>query len=239
MTMTLLQVVQEFCDREGLSSPSIVMASPDDTIRQIRAILNEVVTAVTGKGNAWDKLKKEATFVTTAVELQGTMDTLAPYGFKRLILGSAFNRTMRVQLFGPRGSADWQANEALPNPGPYNTYRIWQGNFYLQPAPTAGQTIAFEYASDWAIQADDGTWKKRFTADDDVFALNEDLLLMGLSWKWRRKKGFAYAQEFDDFENFVAQELGNEPSKSAIDMAGCDTGRKPGVIIPPGNWPIA
>jgi hypothetical protein len=239
MPMTLLEVVQEFTDRQGLTSPGSVMSSSDDTIRQIRALLNEVISHIIAKGNAWDKLKKEATFATTAVELQGAMTTIAPFGFKRLILGSAFNRTERVQLYGPRGSRDWQANEALPNPGPYNTYRIWQGNFYLQPAPTAGQTIAFEYASDYAILDVDGvTWKRRFDADTDVFALDEDMLFFGLNWVWNRRKGLSYSQEFDDFENLVASKLSDEPSKAAIDMSDSCPHTGPGVIVPAGSWPL-
>jgi hypothetical protein len=240
MTMTLLQTIQEFCDRRSLSRPSIVMASTDDTIRQLRSLANEVITDITNRGESWARLQKQATFTSVAAELQGQIATIAPYGFKYLILESIYDRTERRPLFGPRQAPRWQESEALPVTGPLYTYRIWQGGLYVQPALPAGHEIAFEYASDMAILAVDGvTWKKRFSADTDSFMLDEDLLLLGLNWKWRREQGLSYSQEKLDYEVLLAQAIGNEPTKGPINLAGGTADVKPGIFVPSGNWPVS
>lgn len=237
MADTLLTIIQEFTDRRGLDRPGAVMSSQDDTIRQLRTLVNEVVADICGRGGAWSKLKKEATFLTLAAELQGTIAAIAPWGFRRLIANSAFNRTTRTALFGPRGSAEWQQSEALPATGPFYSYRIWQGNFYLQPAPPANHTIAFEYESDFAISDAPGTtFKKRFSADTDLFLLNSDMLFLGLNAKFRREKGLSYAQEQSDYEYLLTQELGNDPQKGEVNMAGGTSNLRPGFIVPAGNW---
>lgn len=244
MSMTLLQVVSEFCDRQGLDNPTIVIGTVDDTIRQIRGLANEILTDITSRGASWQKLQKQALFTSVAAENQGLIDTIAPYGFKYIILQSLFDRTDRRPLWGPRTAQRWQESEALPYTGPEYTYRVWQGNFYLQPAPPAGHSCAFEYASDFAIQGptsvSDPTiiWKKRFTADTDVFALNDDLLLMGLRWKWKAVQSLRYAQEKQDYEALVAQEIGNEPNKGELNMAGGNGDLKPGIWVPSGNWNV-
>lgn len=237
MADSLLTIIQEFTDRRSLDRPGAVMSSQDDTIRQLRSLINEVIADICGRGGAWSKLKKEATFLTLAAELQGTVLSMAPWGFRRLILDSAFNRTTRTALFGPRTSPGWQQNEALPTTGPFYSYRIWKDSFYLQPAPPANQTIAFEYESDFAISDAAGTtFKKRFTVDTDLFLLNSDMLFLGLNAKFRREKGLSYAQEQSDYEYLLTQELGNDPEKGEINMAGGMSGMRPGFIVPSGNW---
>lgn len=240
MTMTLLETVQEFCDRTSLERPTLVVASSDDQVRQIKALANEVITDITKRGESWPLLQKQALFNTVAAEQQGLMTTVAPYGYQYVIEDSLYDRTERRPLFGPRNAPRWQESEALPQTGPFYSYRIWQGYFYLQPTPPAGHQIAFEYASDFAIKAVDGvTWKKRFTADSDSFALDEDLLLLGLRWKWKKEKGLSFATEKLDYESVLAQAMGNDGAKGELHLDGRGDGDiRPGIFVPAGNWNV-
>jgi len=240
MTMTLLAVVQEFCDRTGVPRPNVVTGSSDSQTLQIKGLANEVLTDITNRGSSWPMLQKQATFTSVAAELQGAMTTIAPYGYKYPIEGSLYDRTERRPLYGPRNAPRWQESEALPVTGPFYSYRIWQGNFFMQPTPPAGHEIAFEYASDFSILASDGTtWKKRFTADSDTFALDEDLLLLGLRWKWKKEKGLAFATEKLDYESTLAQAIGNDGTQAVLSMDGSGGGDiRPGIFVPLGNWPV-
>lgn len=246
MTMSLLATLQEFCDRNGLDRPTIVIANPDDTVRQLKALANEVITDITNRGHSWAKLQKQGTFVTVAAELQTTILLAAPYGFKYLIPDSIWDRTQRRPLFGPRNAPQWQQSEAINITGPLYSFRFWQGNVYMQPAPAAGHTIAFEYASDFSIQgptsASDSTiiWKKRFDNDADVFALDEDLILYGLEWKWRRRQGLSYAQEKQDYEAMLTQAIGTSEQKGEVNMAGSSNNTiTPGIWVSSGSWPVS
>lgn len=239
MPMTLLQIVQELTDRVGLEQPSVVIGTTDDTIRQIKGLANEVVANITTRGTSWAKLQKQATFTTVAAEEQGSMDTIAPYGFKYVIENSLFDRTERRPLYGPRNAPRWQEAEAIVQTGPFYSYRIWDNKFYLQPAPPAGHNCYFEYASDYAIQATGGgAYKGRFTADADVFLLSGELLVLGLKWKWRRSQGLSYAEEYKEYESFLAQEMGTEPTKGTVNLKGGTRDIRPGIFVPSGNWPV-
>lgn len=240
MTMTLLATVQEFCERTGLASPQTVIGNSDKGILQIKGLMHEVLTDITGRGQVWPRLRKEATFVTLAAELQGTLATIAPSGFKYVISNTIYNRTQKRPLYGPRGAQSWQLSKAIVDTGPIGTYRIMAGGLYIQPTPTAGETVAFEYASDWAILATDGTtWKKRFTADTDYFAMNEDLLLLGLRWKWKKEKGLTFVTDKQDYEALLVQEMGNDSTKKELNLeGGSQSGLKPGIFVPSGSWSL-
>ena len=238
MAMTLLELLREFTDRRNLTRPEIVMASSDETVSQLRALANEVISDLTSRGRSWAALQKEATFVSAAAQSQGLLATIAPYGFKYVVPDTLFDRTDRRPLYGPRNAADWQQSQAIVQTGPFYSYRIWGSEFYLQPAPPAGHTIVFEYASDMAIKAEDGTWRKRFFADTDTFALDEDVLLSGLNWKWRREQGLSYTQEKMDYEAMLTQLAGTESTRGAISLSGGSSDIKPGFFVPSGNWPV-
>lgn len=243
--MNLLQIAQEFCGRAGLDVPTAVAASTDLGIIQIKGLANEVLTDITNRGESWPMLQKEATFVTVAAESQGAIATIAPYGFKYPIPETIYDRTNKRPLFGPRSASDWQQRKAMLFTGPFYSFRFWQGNIYMQPTPAAGATIAFEYASDMAVQGPTSAtvstliYKKRFTNDADVFLLDEDLLLLGLRWKWKKEKGFAFVTEKQDYEAALAQAMGNDSAAGELNMGGEQSSDiKPGIYVPLGNWPV-
>jgi hypothetical protein len=249
MTMTLLQLVGEFCERTGVglvngAQPTSVVSSQDETLLQMRGLLNEGVSDILSRGWSPPDLQKQGNFATVAAELQCTIAVAAPYGFKDLIDGTMYDRTERRMVFGPRSAQDWQESEALPFTGPLYSYRFWQGNIYIQPAPPVGHQVYFEYASDFPISgktsSTDATviWKKRFAFDDDTFMLDENLLLKYLRWAWKKEKGLPFVTEKQDYEAILADAMGNDNTKGDLNMAGGARGPIPGIWVPAGNWSI-
>jgi hypothetical protein len=238
--MTLIDLINEFCDRRGLDQASSVIGTVDPTIRQLKGLCNEVVADIVKRPGAWARLQKQGSFTSVASEDQGAMSTMAPSGFKFIIPETLFDRTNGRQLFGPRSAPQWQENKALVYTGPFYTFRVWQDHFWVQPTMPAGLNIYFEYSSDYGILAADGTtYKARFTVDTDTFVLDDDLLLKGLEWKWRREKGLAYTQEFDDFEFLLTNTLSRQSTAGVLGLAGqSDPQVSPGVMVPLGNWNV-
>jgi hypothetical protein len=240
MSLTLLELVIEFCDERGLDRPSAVMSTTDGTIRQIRALLNKVVSDIVSRPGTWARLQRQGSFTSVAAEDQGLISAAAPYGFKYIIPETIYDRTNRRQLFGPRAAPQWQMNEAMVFTGPYYAWRLWQDHIQTQPAMPAELDIYFEYASNFAILATDGTtYKKLYSDDADTFTLEDDLLLRGLEWRWRREQGLSFSTEFDEFEQRLHNEIGRQSTAGTLDMAGTGMGDiKPAVLVPLGNWSV-
>lgn len=237
--MTLLQLVTVFCQRTGVSVPTLVAGNTDAQIIQLMALLNEVIEDLVAKPEqTWQALNKEAVFTTIAAESQGPLTTLAPAGYISILNGTIFSRTQQLPSYGPLSAIEWQQLKAMPVSGPYYKYRIWQQQLWLYPAPPAGHTYAFEYSSTYAILAADlVTYKPYFTADDDTCLLPDTLLLRGLRWKWKKEKGLEYDEEFVEYEALVAKALAGD--KTAPVLYGNDpinAGVKPGIWVSPGSW---
>lgn len=235
--MTLLQIVQEFCRRQGLTVPSIVMASQDDQLVQLVGLANEVCEDLVRR-HSWTDLQYQTTFTSVAAESQGAITTLAPNAFLKILNETIYDRTERLPIYGPRNPSDWQALKALPNTGPYYQYRIQNGLLKINPAMVAGHTIAFEYASEGVVNAADGTVKAYFTADDDTFVLNKTLLIAGLRWRWKEEKGLPYLETFRAYEAVVAEAAGSDGTKATLFMDGTTGRPEPGIFVPAGSWSI-
>ena len=235
--MSLLTVVQHFCQRTGIPSPFDVMGNQVDSVIQVRALLEEEGQDLAARGR-WQALVCEASFTTIATESQGAMTTLAPSGFDHIINQTIWDRTTRLPIAGPLDSAEWQAMKALVPAGPRYTFRIRGGQLLVNPAPVAGHSWYFEYASkNWILGADGTTYKQFFTLNDDTLLVPETLALMGLRWRWKKEKGMDYAEDFRTYEMQVKDAIGRDGGKRVIYADNQNwRGPQPGIFVPAGSW---
>lgn len=239
--MTLLQIVQEFCQRQGLTVPLIVMSSQDDQLTQIVGLANEICEDLVRR-HSWTSLQYEAVFTSVAGADQGAIADLAPNAYLKILNETIFDRTRRLPVFGPRSPQQWQMLKALPMSGPFYQYRIQQGRLKIIPDMPAGHTMAFEYASEGVVQGNSTatpTVKAFFTRDDDTFLLDKSLLLLGLRWRWKEEKGLPYAESFRLYEAAVAEAAGADGTKQPVSMNEGSGMIQPGVFVPAGNWSIS
>lgn len=237
--ITLLACCQAFAQRTGLRVPTSVSGSVDINNQRMMALLNEVLEELVDRF-MFEELIYETTFVTTALEDQGSIYTIAPNGFDRIIDETIYDRTQKIPIYGPIGPQAWQQAKAFVPIGPLYRYRIRGGDLLFNPPASAGHTCAFEYVSQNIVKDPIGGGKKpAFTLDTDQFFINSRLLTQGLRWKWKCEMGLPYAQEKDLWETTCLNEAGRSGAKRTLYMDGCpDSTLGPIIIAPPGSWPL-
>lgn len=234
--MTMLTVVQRFCRRTNLTVPPTVYGTTDPQIRQILAILEEEGNDLSARAD-WEALTFEAVHTSLAQEDQGAIDTIASNGFSYIKLETIWNRSLNQPIYGGVSPQDWQALKGTNVTGPQYQYRIRGGRLLINPTPVAGETWAFEYVSkNWILGADGTTYKQYFTLDTDTILLPEELVLLGLRWRWKKEKGFEYAEDFRTYEYQVKDAISRNGSRRTLNMSGNSEGATPRVFIPSGSW---
>lgn len=237
--MTLLELIQKFTVRSGISKPSFIIGNPDPQVLQLQGLVEECLEELAQR-TTWTGLNREAVFTTVAAENQGVITTLADKGFKWILNETIYNRTLKLPFFGPVGPSDWQTLQAIPASGPFHRYRIRQGSLLLEPNPAAGNTCTFEYASSFCVvNATGSTFKAYPTEDTDTFVLDDIVMLSGLRWKWKYEKGLDYAEDFNRFEEFVNNSAGRDGTKPTLSMNGASNTTQPGIFVPSGNWNLS
>lgn len=152
-----------------------------------------------------------------------------PSDYAWMIDRTEWDRTKRWQVFGPLTPQQWQVLKSGLSPtGPRRRFRIMGGAYWLDPVPYDTATLAYEYySSAWCLTGgNSSTPASLFTTDNDTYLLPDDLMILGLIWRYRRAKGLDYAQEFETYDRALQTQIGRDIGSQIIslDVATPDIG---------------
>jgi len=235
--MTMLATIQRFCRRTNLTVPSAVIGTTDPQVSQIYSILEEEGAELSGRGS-WQYLTYETTHTTVATESQGSIDDIAPNNFRYIKNDTIWDRTENLPVIVIDGP-DWQAEKGFSATSPRYRARIRTNELIVTPVPVAGNTWAFEYVTwNWILDNDGSTTKQYFTEDTDTFLLPDAIVQMGLRWRWKKEKGFEYAEDFRTYETMVADALGRQGMQGVLHQDRSERRTTPKIVVNQGNWPL-
>lgn len=236
--MTALSIAQAVAGRIGINIPTVLFTSTDGNVQQLRELLIESAEALSKRGDpGWQSLQAEWAFVT--VNQFEQTNTPLPPDLRAIIPDSAFNRTTNRKVAGPLTPQQYQQGQIWPQlAAPYLTYRERGGLMLMEPAPPAGQTIAYEYISSYWAKSSANVAKATFTSDDDGTYLDEELLKLDVRWRWKAAKGLDYGEDMETAEREIMKALGRDGGAGALDLNGTPLNLPPWRYnVPEGNWP--
>jgi hypothetical protein len=233
--MSLLTIIQNACNEIGITAPTNVVGNTNKQVVQLLALANREGNDLASRNRSgWVQLIEQTTFTTVAAQSQGSLATLAP-GYRWIINDTIWNRTQQRPVFGPNTPVEWQAKLASTFAGPYSEYRILGKNLLFYPVPTAGETCAFEYVSKNFCESSGGTGQSSWQADDDEPRLDEEMMTLGLIWRWKKAKDLDYAEDFNQYERYVMDELSTNGTATTIDTSLTGYSNWPQIIAPTGG----
>ena len=233
MALTCLQIIQTACKRMGLAFPNYIFGNSDQNVVQLLT-LSEEEGQEQGTRYAWQALQSEATFTTVAAQVQCTIASCTT-GFDYIVNDTIWNRTLRRPVYGPKSQQDWQQVRAMQINGPFNSFRIIGDVINFYPSPAVGQSCYFEYITKNWIATSGGT-SPVWTADTDTPKLNDQLVILGLIWRYKAAKGLNYAEDFDKYENRLMDAMSRDAGKQILNMGGTHYDIQPGIFVPAGSW---
>lgn len=234
MAMTCLQMMQTVCKRIGILPPNAAVTSNDQQIMQLLALMEE--EGQEGQWRAqWTGIQTEAIFTTVAAEVQGSLSTIAP-GYSYIVDNTIWNRTLRRPVYGPKSEQDWQQSKAMQINGPFNAFRIMNGQIRFYPNPVAGQTCAFEYMSKNWISTSIGGTSETWTNDADTPLIDDKVIILGTIWRWKAAKGLDYAEDFRKYELRITDAQARDGGKPVLSADGVKYDIQPVIMVPTGSF---
>lgn len=226
--MNVLEIIKAACGSIGIPRPNSAIGSADSGVVQLLELLNEEGSELASRSSSgWQALVREATFTTVAQEDQGSLETIigATNAYRHILNDTIWNRTRMEPVYGPRKASTWQGYKAVNITSPFSEYRIRGNRLLFMPAPAAGETCAFEFATkNWLTSSDGTEQRSRATNDEDISLLDDELILAGLKWRWRSSKGLDYSETFQAYERRVVDALARDGTKPrlSLDCGGFD-----------------
>lgn len=235
--MTLKTMINNVQDVVGIPQSSSIISAADATTRQLLGLANQEGRELSRR-YAWEATRNEQTFTSVAAEEQ--TDAFDGISFDRFVNETMYNRTQNRRVVGPLTVTEWQAQKGLTASILTDAFIIRGGAWLATPTPVAGDTYAYSYVSKNWCQSSVGVGQSAWAADNDTGILDEPLMELGLEWRWLKKKGFDYAEEFLTYQRAVAQAITNDGGKRTMNF-GNDASilldaRPP--TVPEGNWAL-
>lgn len=202
--MNVLEMVQGFCYETNIPAPSTLLSLTDPASLQLLHLFY-----ATGRdlrqAKCWIQLKR-----THSITTAGSADDYPlPSDFFCSLFDTAWNATQKWKLIGPLNDSDY--NQFLYGYGVYTNqtyYRIFGrpsvDQFELQPVPPDGETITFDYISNaWINNA--GTWGETISTNAATTAFDDDLMILGLKWRWYQMKGLDFVALRAEYEDKIGK----------------------------------
>src|ERR1700761_2589121 len=142
-----------------------------------------------------------------------------PADADHLMPSTFWDRDMRWQIEGPLSPQDWQSLvSGVIATGPRRRYRIMDGQFYLNPVPADNNNLEYEYYSYNYCQSALNVLQNRFLADTDIYLLDDDTMILGLIWRFRRAKGLDYDEEYTAWDNAMQRYKSRQQSAKNLPL---------------------
>jgi hypothetical protein len=217
--MSLLSICQNAATACGFPSPSSIINSTDKTAIQLLSLANREGAFLSTEKD-WSELVSEHTFTLATAD----QDYALPADFRWIIPMTTYDRDDNRIVLNPITSQDWQFLKAWTSiSGITRRARIRAGQLEFEQTISAtdnGKTIAFEYLSSYWAETSGGTAKSGFTIDTDVSRIDEEIMTLGLIWRFRRAKGLDFMDERAEYQARLSRIKAADGGSRTLSMNG-------------------
>lgn len=213
----VLAIAQDACKLMGRAAsaavPSAIFGSSETFARELAGVANEAATYIM-KQHDWRLL---TTLKTQAGDGSDTSFPL-PSDYDRMPVKAAMFRASTTRPMVPINDLDtWQFNRLQSLSNPTGEWILLGGELQIYPAMASTDSAKYYYISNkFATAVDAVTTKAAFSVDTDTFRLGDRLLKLGIIWRWRALKGLEYAEDMENFEIALAQEIARDKGSRRI-----------------------
>lgn len=148
-----------------------------------------------------------------------------PTDIDHMIPQTMWDRSFRWQLLGPLSPQEWQVLKSGISPtGPRRRFRIFGGNFVVDPVPSDNNQLVYEYYSVNWCQSAAAVSQRAWTKDTDTYLLDDDTMVLGIIWRFRRAKGLDYEAERKEWEDCADRVLARQAGARSLPLNATASG---------------
>ena len=206
--MNIKAILNQALSEAGFREEESFFVSPSKEAKQLAALANRELNFLQKEN--WQELIK-----THAVAMTTSETYSLPSDYRQYVFDTAFTEDRKAWF--PISPEKWSYDEARDTiSGRAPEIRIIDGQLAIRN-PGDGVTLRLEYISKNAVLDTDGTtYKERFEADSDTFVLNDDLLILGVLWRFKKAKGLDFQAELAEAQAMKRKELSTNKNAQTI-----------------------
>ncbi|MBQ7632888.1 MAG: hypothetical protein IJS88_02080 [Alphaproteobacteria bacterium] len=215
---TILEICREVADLAAVKRPNDLFnaASQQDSV--FLSVAKSSLDSMLRYGD-WQELTKEATFCTVEGKKQYPICEIVT-DFFSLLNNTVFIKDMQERVIGAVTPEQWAREKCFHCAGCNIKFKIQNGRFVFLNEPPCCVKIVFQYRSN-NIVWDFNTFEEKniLSANTDVPIFDEYLVKLDILWRWLKRNGMDYAEEYNEFQRELKKRFGADLATKDICLA--------------------
>ena len=230
----ILQICQDAASLVATQRPQDLFNEDSQQEAIFLSVAKDTLDSLLRYGD-WQELTKEAKFRTVAGKSNYLIKDFCD-DFYCLINNTVYIKDTAEKVIGSISPEQWMKEKYFNVPDLDLKFKIQNGMIKFLTPPPGDMIIVFQYRSSAIVYAWAngccGEEKSDLTANTDIPVFDEYLVKKGIVWRWYRRNGMPYEEEFNEYEREVKSRFASGLAAKDINLASnCCGGELGGVII--------
>lgn len=196
---SILTICQEVADLAAVKRPESLFASQSMSDSIFLSVAKSALDSLLRYGD-WPELTKQASLQTDPCRKEYLIDVICS-DFYSMLPNTIYIKDTHEKIIGSIDPQTWMQDKYFYDDGNLVKFKLQNGRLKFLNLPDYPVKIVFQYRSNViCLQAKTLEEKSSLTADDDIPVFDEYLVKLGILWRWLKRSGLDYAEEYAEYE---------------------------------------
>lgn len=232
----ILEICREVADLAATQRPTDLFANETQNDQIWLSVAKSELNSLLRYGD-WQELTKEAVLPVNCNQSNYPIDAIVD-DFYALLQNTVYIKDEQERVIGAITPEQWAREKCFNCPSLDIKFKI-QNNVIKFITPPKCCKILFTYRSSNIVwDFDTFEEKTTLTKNTDVPIFDEYLVKLGILWRWQKRNGFDYTEEYNEYMRELKKRFGSSLATQDINLAGAvleDTGDIANVIVYKGS----
>lgn len=180
----------------------------------------------------WQELTKEGVLRTVRGRTVYPIDGFCP-DFFCLLNNTVYVKDAAEKVIGSLTPQEWMREKYFNIPVLDLKFKIQNGMFKFLTLPPPNMQIVFQYRSANVVYDPESGYaeKTEITKNTDIPVFDEYLVKKGILWRWNRRNGLPYEEEFNEYQREVKNKFGAGLASRDINLSDAADAILQGVVV--------
>lgn len=227
---TILEICKEVADLAAVKRPDDLFNSASQQNSIFLSVAKSTLDSLLRYGN-WQELTKEGCLRTIKRKKYYAVKDYIP-DFYCLLNNTVYIKDTNERLIGALTPEQWTKDKCFCAADGRIKFKIQNDRFVFLSEPENSFKIVFQYRSD-NIVWDFKTFEEKnvLSANTDVPIFDEYLVKLGILWRWLKRSGLDYSEEYGEYQHELKKRFGSGLATRDINLAFGNGSPEQGVSI--------
>lgn len=216
---SILEICQEVADMSAVKRPNDLFNATSLSDSIFLSVAKSALDSLLRYGD-WQELTKEGVLRTSGKKEYYLLDAVCP-DFYSLLNNTIYIKDKHEKVIGAITPEEWMKEKYFNDSTSSTKFKIQNGYIKFLTPPPDGLKIVFQYRTNSiCLDPYNGySEKSALTKNTDIPIFDEYLVKLGILWRWFKRNGMDYTEEYAEYERELKKKFGSSLALKDINLS--------------------